>query len=70
MIRKLFFHRIHVRRTDKASEADFYPLEAYLREADKFFELHQIKNPNEFNNIKNVYIASDDTSVTTEAVTK
>ncbi len=58
-----------MRRTDKGTEADFYPIERYLQEAERFFEIHQRLNPDS-KFFKTIYIATDDPNVITEMISK
>jgi hypothetical protein len=65
----LFNSRIHVRRTDKNSEADFLPLSAYLDKANEYFQLHEeIKQQTIAN--KTIYLLTDEPDVIEEAVQK
>ena len=74
-----------MRRTDKVgTEASFHPVEEYIRGVDDFFRLHHEMNndrlttkrgrpsihPTSSNYTQNVYLASDDVKVLTEARTK
>lgn len=62
-----FFHRIHVRRTDKSGEASYRDLEAYVAEAEEYFaRLALTKDVTE----KLVYVAADDPGVLHELGSK
>lgn len=65
---KLFFNRIHVRRSDKINnEAAFHSLEEYMYWVDLYFKKISLK---ETLKKKNVYLATDDHTVLAEAMTK
>ena len=57
--------RIHVRRTDKIKEAQYFELESYMTHAEQWYDCPSSKNMT-----KKVYLASDDFKVLDEAKLK
>jgi glycoprotein 6-alpha-L-fucosyltransferase len=58
----LFNLRIHVRRTDKGSEAAFHNISEYMRYVEDYYVIYQYQNPN-VNFTKRVYLATDEPTV-------
>nr|XP_045595345.1 alpha-(1,6)-fucosyltransferase-like [Procambarus clarkii] len=58
---------VHVRRTDKKSEASYHDLEEYMEQVEQYYNGLQIVNPNV---TRRIYLASDEPSVFTEAKKK
>lgn len=58
----MFNLRIHVRRTDKASEAAFHDISEYMRYVEEYYVIYQYQNPN-VNFTKRVYLATDEPAV-------
>ncbi len=56
---------IHVRRTDKISEASFHQVEEYMKYVEEYFEFLEIKERKTLD-AKRVYVASDDPTVLEE----
>lgn len=59
-----FKNRLHIRRTDKISEALYYSNEDYMREIDEYFAVLFAKHPHLRNaSAPTVFVASDDKNV-------
>jgi len=58
----LFNLRIHVRRTDKGSEAAFHNISEYMRYVEDYYVIYQYQYPN-LNFTKRVYLATDEPTV-------
>ena len=54
---------VHVRRTDKITEAKYYDLSEYMKHVDLYFDKHS-------NASKCIFLMSDDLNVKVEAKTK
>ncbi|XP_078492580.1 alpha-(1,6)-fucosyltransferase-like isoform X2 [Ciona intestinalis] len=57
---------IHVRRTDKISEASFFDLERYMDHVESWYDRYQLKHPKK-KVVRRVYLATDDENVIKEA---
>lgn len=55
---------VHIRRTDKSTEAAFYPLEQYMQAVEEYFTQLELSQPVEK---RRVYLASDDLNILGEA---
>ncbi|XP_053639952.2 alpha-(1,6)-fucosyltransferase [Cherax quadricarinatus] len=58
---------VHVRRTDKINEAQYYQLEEYMEQVEEYFAGLQVFNPNV---TRRIYLASDEPRVFEEAKKK
>ncbi len=58
----MFHLRIHVRRTDKGSEAAFHDVSEYMRYVEDYYIIYQYQNP-DVNLTKRVYLATDEPMV-------
>ncbi len=56
---------IHVRRTDKISEASFHQVEEYMKYVEEYYEFLEIRERKTLD-VKRVYVASDDPKVLEE----
>ena len=54
--------RIHVRRTDKQSEAAFHNISEYMKYVEDYYIVYQYQNPNT-NFTKRIYLATDEPSI-------
>lgn len=55
---------VHIRRSDKSTEAYFYEVEDYMRFVDEYYGVYFIKHPEKVGSTRRtVYVASDDESV-------
>ena len=55
---------MHVRRSDKFTEANFFEPSDYMVHVEEFYEAYFLKHPEKANTTKRmVYIASDDQDV-------
>jgi glycoprotein 6-alpha-L-fucosyltransferase len=61
--------RIHVRRTDKRSEAAFHDVSEYMKYVEDYYIIYQYQNPN-VNFTKRVYLATDEPTVFEDIRTK
>ena len=69
--RILYFLRIHIRRTDKLSEAKYHDVVEYMREAEEFYDIYfQVNSIKPENQKRVVYAATDEPSVLKEFVQK
>ncbi len=59
------FLAIHIRRSDKITEAPYQPVEAYMKYVEEYFELLDIKKGKKLEE-KRVYVASDDPKILEE----
>nr|XP_026695846.1 alpha-(1,6)-fucosyltransferase-like isoform X2 [Ciona intestinalis] len=57
---------IHVRRTDKISEASYFGLERYMDHVESWYDRYQLKHPKE-KVVRRIYLATDDAQVVKEA---
>lgn len=65
------FVSIHVRRTDKTSEAKYHEVVEYMREVEEFFEIYFEKHGTKPSKQKRlVYAATDEPAVLEELVEK
>lgn len=63
-----FLYRVHVRRTDKVgSEAAFHGIEEYMEFVEEYYDKLEQKQKVDK---RRVYLASDDTTVLSDAKTK
>uniref|UniRef100_H2YQF4 GT23 domain-containing protein n=1 Tax=Ciona savignyi TaxID=51511 RepID=H2YQF4_CIOSA len=60
---------VHVRRTDKISEADYFPLERYMEHIENWYDRYSLKHPND-KVIRRVYLATDAKEIIKEAKQK
>lgn len=62
---------IHVRRSDKSDEANFYDIKDYMDQVDDFYDVYFLKYPSRVNMTKRtVFVASDDQGVFESLVQK
>lgn len=63
----LFYNRIHIRRTDKTSEALFYSVDQYMVHVEEYFQFRDLLHHFSHNETKGdrriVYLVSDDTNI-------
>uniref|UniRef100_H2YJ14 GT23 domain-containing protein n=1 Tax=Ciona savignyi TaxID=51511 RepID=H2YJ14_CIOSA len=60
---------LHVRRTDKITEAAYFTLEMYMYHVENWYERYSMKNPDD-KVTKRVYLATDEAEIVKEAKTK
>ena len=59
-----FLTRLHVRRTDKRSEAAFHDLYEYMQYAEEWFDEYEIDHPG---TNRTIYLATDEHTIIKEA---
>ena len=60
-----FGTRLHVRRTDKTSEAAYHPLHEYMTYVEEWYDAHELLHPG---TKRRVYLATDESSLINEAI--
>uniref|UniRef100_H2Y9U9 GT23 domain-containing protein n=1 Tax=Ciona savignyi TaxID=51511 RepID=H2Y9U9_CIOSA len=60
---------VHVRRTDKISEASYFPLERYMDHVESWYDRYSMKHPGD-KVVRRVYLATDEEEIIKEAKTK
>lgn len=65
----MFNLRIHVRRTDKGTEAAFHNISEYMKYVEDYYIIYQYQNPN-VNFTKRVYLATDEPTIFKDIRTK
>ena len=58
---------VQVRRTDKKSEAHYYPLEEYMTHVDNYYLGLDLASPSGIPVLRRVFLATEEKSLITEA---
>lgn len=64
------FDSLHVRRTDKISEASYQPLEKYMKHVEEYYLSLDLASPDGPPTPRKVFLATEDPAVVTEAKNK